>query len=154
GQVQYNSSGSFGGAAFTAVATSGTLLTLTAGAITDIPLVIAAASGQTASLVEFRANDGSVIGAFKRVLTVDGPPGLQVGKNADQAGAGFVEIGPNGLHFNRSTSNNYIDTVNSTPIVFRAGGSYTTIMTLDGGGTLTQTPQASGTAKAYVIKAH
>ena len=45
GQLQYNASGSFGGAPFSAVAGSGNLVTLTAQADTDVPLALLPHSG-------------------------------------------------------------------------------------------------------------
>lgn len=56
-QLQYNLAGAFAGAGFSAVNTSGNLLTLTAQAAGDTPLVLMAASGQTADT--FKVLDAS-----------------------------------------------------------------------------------------------
>ncbi len=67
GQFQYNNSGAFGGATFSAVATSGNLLTLTAQAATDVPFTIKGAASQSANLQEWRDNARNLTGVFTAV---------------------------------------------------------------------------------------
>ncbi len=54
GQLQFNNSSAFGGAAASAYATSGTHLTLTAQTATDKAFAVKGAASQTANLMEFR----------------------------------------------------------------------------------------------------
>lgn len=53
GQVQYNNSGAFGGAAAVTYATSGTNLTVTSQNATDVALKISGTTSQTGNLLEF-----------------------------------------------------------------------------------------------------
>lgn len=64
GEVQYNSSGSFAGAAALTYATSGSLVTVTAQAATDKPLVVKGASAQSANLTEWRNSSGTVLASI------------------------------------------------------------------------------------------
>ena len=64
GQLQYNSSGSFGGAAALTYATSGTHLTVTAQAATDVALAVKGASAQSANVQEWRNSSGTVMAAM------------------------------------------------------------------------------------------
>lgn len=59
GQVQYNSSGSFAGAAAVTYAASGANLTVTAQAATDVPLTVKGATSQSANLVECKNSTGT-----------------------------------------------------------------------------------------------
>lgn len=61
GQLQYNASGAFGGAAALAYATSGDLLTVTAQAASDKPLAVKGAASQSANLQEWRNSAGTVL---------------------------------------------------------------------------------------------
>lgn len=56
GQVQYNNAGSFGGAALLNYATSGTILTITDGATTDVPLVVNGVASQSGDLQQWKVN--------------------------------------------------------------------------------------------------
>lgn len=60
-QIQYNSAGSFAGAAALTYATSGDLLTVTAQAATDKPLIVKGAASQSANLTEWRNSSGTVL---------------------------------------------------------------------------------------------
>jgi len=66
GQIQWNSSGSFAGAAALTYATSGTHLTATAQAATDVTAGFVAHGSQSANLTEWRTSAGTVRG---RVLS-------------------------------------------------------------------------------------
>jgi hypothetical protein len=66
GQIQYNSSSAFGGAAALVYATSGTHLTITATGAAIVPLNIVGASGQSANLLNLTA-DGGTAGALLKV---------------------------------------------------------------------------------------
>lgn len=59
GQVQYNSSGSFAGAAAVTYAASGANLTVTAQAATDVPLTVKGATSQSANLAEWKDSTGT-----------------------------------------------------------------------------------------------
>ncbi len=61
GQVQYNTGTGLGGAAAVTYATSGDLLMLTSQAVTDIPLVVTGAAGQSGNLTEWRDSSDSVL---------------------------------------------------------------------------------------------
>ena len=61
GQVQYNSSGSFAGAAGLSYATSGTIVQATAQAATDKPLVVKGAASQSGSLMEIQNSSGTAL---------------------------------------------------------------------------------------------
>ena len=67
GQVQYNSAGSFGGAAALVYATSGTNLTVTATGSTVKPLIAKAAASQSVSIFEAQNSSGT---AFLTVSAV------------------------------------------------------------------------------------
>lgn len=84
GQLQYNSSSSFGGTAAGAYATSGDIFTFTAPAATDTPLVVKGAGSQSASLMECRTSANAVL--FK--ASPDGSVTTQPGT------AQSVRVGP------------------------------------------------------------
>ena len=63
-ELQYNASGSFGGAAWSAIAASGSLFTATAQAATDIPIAIVGAASQSGALLNITANGGSAGNLF------------------------------------------------------------------------------------------
>lgn len=56
GQLQWNSSSSFAGAAYLNYATSGSILTITDGAITDVPLVVDGVTSQSGDLQQWKVN--------------------------------------------------------------------------------------------------
>ncbi len=64
GQIQYNNAGSFGGAAALTYATSGDILTVTALAATDKPLIVKGAASQSANLMELRNSSGTALTTF------------------------------------------------------------------------------------------
>jgi hypothetical protein len=80
GQVQYNNSGAFGGAAAVTYSTSGSLLTVTAQAASDKPLIVKGAASQSGNLQEWQNNSAAVI------LLVDASGIISAG--APAAGAG------------------------------------------------------------------
>ncbi len=84
GQLQFNASGLFGGAAFSSVAASGNLLTLTAQADADVPLTLKAHSaGQSGDYLQCLASDGTTVRA--RV----GPNGIVQSSFLDASTPGF-----------------------------------------------------------------
>lgn len=64
GQLQWNSSGSFAGMASSTVATSGSLLTLTAPSSSDKPLSLKAATSQSANLTEWQNSSATPLSAI------------------------------------------------------------------------------------------
>jgi hypothetical protein len=95
GQVQWNNAGVMSGAAFTTIATSGTLLRLTAQAAGDTPLTVRRHANQTANLTQWEHTDGVVrsgvnstgaIGTYSSGAQVDeltSLPGVQIGYGPD-----------------------------------------------------------------------
>jgi hypothetical protein len=63
GQVQYNSGGSFAGAAAVTYATSGSLLTVTAQAAADVPLTAAGTTSQSGLLLKCADVSGNTVGS-------------------------------------------------------------------------------------------
>ena len=61
GQVQFNNSSAFGGAAAVTYATTGTHLVVTAQGATIIPMCVKAAASQTANLQEWQNSSGTVL---------------------------------------------------------------------------------------------
>lgn len=61
GQLQWNSSSSFAGAAYLNYATSGSILTITDGATTDVPLVVNGVTSQSGDLAQFKVNGSSLV---------------------------------------------------------------------------------------------
>jgi hypothetical protein len=99
GQLQYNNAGALNGAAALSYATSGTLLTDTAQAATDIPLVLKGATSQTANMFQIQNSLGAVGFSFSltaNTLQIGGASGLilqgtnvTVPVNGDVRAAGF-----------------------------------------------------------------
>lgn len=124
GQLQYNNAGAFGGAAFSAVATSGTLLTLTGLANSDILLALKSFSGSaTGNLLQAFNLAGSVRGRilvagdfsntggqtsseiFGAGASVGGEYSLAIGSSASAAGAFCVAIGETAVAGTASLNN-------------------------------------------------
>jgi hypothetical protein len=61
GQLQYNNSSAFGGTAALVYSTSGSLLTATAQAATDKPVIIKGAASQSANLTEWQNSSSTVL---------------------------------------------------------------------------------------------
>jgi hypothetical protein len=59
GELQWNNAGSFAGAAWSAVAASGSLLTVTSPAATDIPFTVRKHASQSGKLVVYEDSDGT-----------------------------------------------------------------------------------------------
>jgi hypothetical protein len=98
GQLQYNSSSSFGGTAAGAYAGSGDLFTFTALAATDTPLVIKGHSGQSASLVEVRNSANTALFEVSPDGSITTNPGtaqsVRVGPLPGDPSYGGVWVGP------------------------------------------------------------
>lgn len=73
GQLQYNSSSAFAGAAFSAVAASGNLLTLTAGADADVPIrLVGNSATQSGSLLSLHGTAGTTVARAELALNARG----------------------------------------------------------------------------------
>ena len=72
GQVQYNSSGCFAGAAGLSYATSGTIVQVTAQAATDVPLIVKGAVSQSGDLQRWTDSSNTVL----HVITSAGNVGI------------------------------------------------------------------------------
>jgi len=64
GQVQYNNAGAFGGMTAVVYAGSGTLLTVTSQAASDVPLCVKGAASQSGYLVELRNSANTYVNGF------------------------------------------------------------------------------------------
>lgn len=117
GQVQFNSAGSFGGAAGVVYATTGTNLTVAAQGSTIVACATVGAASQTAPLHEYRNNSGAVLVAVEGIVS-----------NTH----GRIRIRSNGSdNLNLSTfgTDAYIDCAAGSTI-FRTSGSTRTNLTL------------------------
>lgn len=86
GQVQWNSSGSFGGAAYLNYATSGSILTITDGATTDVPLVVDGVASQSGDLQQWKVNGTTksrITSAGGVYITIDALNAIRVGSTVD-----------------------------------------------------------------------
>jgi CRISPR/Cas system-associated exonuclease Cas4 (RecB family) len=72
-QLQYNNAGAFGGAAALTYASSGSLLTVTAQAASDVPLVVKGAASQSGNLIEVQDSDGTPMTTITSVGNVRAP---------------------------------------------------------------------------------
>jgi hypothetical protein len=90
-QIQYNDAGAFAGAAALTYATTGTHLTATAQAATDVPLKVVAAASQSGDLFA-AVNSGGT--SFVRVFPTEAAPTalVRVGHNALAAGTGCLDL--------------------------------------------------------------
>lgn len=64
GQVQYNNAGAFGGMTAVVYAGSGTLVTVTSQAASDVPLLVKGAASQSGNLIETRNSSNTVLTAI------------------------------------------------------------------------------------------
>jgi hypothetical protein len=64
GQVQYNNAGAFGGMTAVVYAGSGTLITVTSQAASDVPLLVKGAASQSGNLIETRNSSNTVLTAI------------------------------------------------------------------------------------------
>jgi hypothetical protein len=140
GQIQYNNAGAFGGAAALAYATSGALLTATAQAHADTPLV--AKAGSTTRTVSNVALTGNVA-----TITTSAAHTFTVGQSVTISG--LANSGLNGTYTIASvpisTTFTYAKTASniaSTPDSGSAVGAQTA--------SLLQLQDAAGTARAYI----
>lgn len=138
GQVQFNDGGAFGGAVGVTYLSTGTILTVTAQAATDVALALRAATGQTANLQEWRASDGSTVKARvaangavgARGVEGDATAGLQLLRESDGVpifrvyqSSGQPKIDANGLPVNFGGQVLFLSTVQFTSSLGRAGGN-------------------------------
>jgi len=89
GQVQYNNAGAFGGMTAVVYAGSGTLLTVTSQAASDVPLLVKGAASQSGNLIETR-NSSNTLGAritsaMEFANTTGGNDSQRFGKGATAA---------------------------------------------------------------------
>jgi hypothetical protein len=87
GQLQYNNSGAFGGAAALTYAASGTNLTVTAQNATDVPFKINGAGSQSGNLLELRNSSNTLLSKFDSAGNLVAPTaalgvGATIGSNA------------------------------------------------------------------------
>lgn len=98
GQLQYNNAGAFGGTTAIVYAGSGTHLTVTAQAVTDVPVAFKLAASQTANAFEINSSSGSggdvlLVGP---TADVDLVQKLQVSSGNIVAGGGVTSTGSQG----------------------------------------------------------
>lgn len=90
GQLQYNSSSTFGGAAALTYATSGSLLSVTAQAATDKPLIVKAAASQSANLQEWQNSSGTALSYITSAGVFTGSGAGLTALNASNLASGTV----------------------------------------------------------------
>lgn len=90
GQMQYNSSGSFAGAAAVTYATSGSLLSVTAQATTDKPLIVRAVTSQTANLQEWQNSAGTALSYITSAGVFTGSGAGLTSLDADNLASGTI----------------------------------------------------------------
>jgi hypothetical protein len=99
-QLQYNNSGAFGGTAALTYATSGALLTMTAQAATDKPLIVKAAAAQSADLTQWQDSSATVLAlitAAGRLQGADGTVSLPAFAFTSDTDCGLYRIGANNI---------------------------------------------------------
>jgi hypothetical protein len=138
-QLQYNNAGAFAGAASLTHAASGTHLTVTAQAATDVPLAARAATSQSAPLAEFRNSAGAVVsrvssaGSFDvRGVSGDDTVGFRMLRSSDAnpilkvyeiSGQIYIDNSGLTLNFNGSGNFSFGSTVQFSGNLTRSGGN-------------------------------
>jgi hypothetical protein len=139
GQVQFNNSGAFGGAAALVYAGSGVHLTATAQASTDVPLELRAATGQTAPLLRAVAN-----GVDKLEITGGDNPSLVL-RPIGRSYAFTTDDGGGRFRISRSDSGNGLDvTPNSDETIIGAVTGHLVFYAGGGGQNIILTPNPGG----------
>lgn len=100
GLLQYNNAGSFAGAAALTYTTSGALLTMSALAATDKPLIVKGASSQSADLTQWQDSSATVLAritAAGRLQVGDGTVSLPAFAFTSDTDCGLYRIGANNI---------------------------------------------------------
>ena len=141
-QIQFNSSGSFGGAAALTYAASGSLLTVTAQAASDKPLIVKGAASQSGDLQEWQNSSASVLAKIDSsgIITIPsihvtsqaggtgsyGSPGTAAGNTGDlQYNSAGVFAATTGFVYASSGTNLQITAQNATdkPLIVKGASS-------------------------------
>lgn len=104
GQMQWNNAGSFAGAAFSTVATSGTHLRLTAQAATDIPFAVRGATSQTANLQQWENSAGTAVTSISSAGAIISQAGAALGNGSFAVNNGLNTILYNSAIFGWSST--------------------------------------------------
>jgi hypothetical protein len=133
GQIQYNNSNAFDGAAALIYTTSGTHLTITAQTSTDVPLAIKGASSQTSNLFDAKDNSSaSLFSLNSNGSVILSPYGTSAGNTNELR---FLELAANGTNYVAFKASDSIST-NITWVLPSADGSSNQVLKTDGSGAL------------------
>ena len=133
GQIQYNNSSAFDGAAALIYTTSGTHLAITAQAKTDVPLVVKGAASQTANLFDAQNNSAaSLFSLNNNGSVILSPYGVSAGNTNELR---FLELAANGTNYVAIKAADSIS-ANVTWVLPSADGSSNQILKTDGSGNL------------------
>lgn len=119
GQLQYNNASAFDGAEFSAVATSGTLLTLTAQANADNPLKVSGTgASQSGDLIQWSATTGTGKVNSRGAVLTPGASATLDGQNIDLGCLGYLGVGTLRVTGSDGSNNHFVQTATSGNIGF------------------------------------
>jgi hypothetical protein len=125
GQLQFNSSGTFAGAAALVYAASGTNLTVTAQNAADVPLLVKGKASQTGNLFEARDSSNTLLARLTKASM------LGIGTN------GNVVVGNENAGSNAGFTSQYSTIIGSGAVTGAHTGTYTTAIGYGAGASLT-----------------